>query len=273
MSDYAQPRGSMDMQRGGDDAVKSQPSALRRFAPLVVLVAIAAVILANGWHKHLTLDNVVSLRDRFQGVISGNFFAAILGYIALYAAIVSLSVPGASVMTLAGGLMFGLAFGGLAAVTAATIGATIIFLVARTAFGETLAAKGGAAVDTLRQGFKDNALSYLLFLRLVPAFPFFLVNLVPALAGVPLRTYVIGTFLGIIPGTFAFASIGSGLDSVVTAAKAEQAKCIAAKGASACPLQLGVGQLVTREMLIAFTLLGFVALIPVLAKKWNRRNG
>lgn len=246
---------------------------LRRFAPLLLLALAALVILANGWHRALTIENVVGLRDRFQGFISQNFLTAILGYIAIYATAVGLSVPGASVLTLAGGLMFGLAFGGLAAVIGATLGATLVFLVARTAFGETLAAKGGAAVETLRAGFKDNALSYLLFLRLVPAFPFFLVNLVPALAGVPLRTYILGTFLGIIPGTFAFASIGSGLDSVVQAAKSEQALCLVAKAREACALTLSVGQLVTREMLIAFTLLGLIALIPVVAKKWNRRNG
>ncbi|MFM2422394.1 MAG: hypothetical protein RL291_924 [Pseudomonadota bacterium] len=253
---------------------KSTPqSGWKKFLPLIVLAGLAAVVLINGWHRQLTLENIVGVRDRFQGFIQQNFVLAILGYIATYATAVGLSVPGASLLTLAGGLMFGLAFGGLAAVTGATVGATIIFLVARTAFGETLAAKGGAAVETLRQGFKDDALSYLLFLRLVPAFPFFLVNIVPALAGVPLKTFVIGTFFGIIPGTFAFASIGNGLDSVVMAAKADQAKCIAANGAQACPLSLSPGQLVTKELLIAFTLLGLVALIPVALKKWKRRHG
>jgi uncharacterized membrane protein YdjX (TVP38/TMEM64 family) len=270
-------RAMVDRQMGEADSVATGAAevqgTLKRFLPLIVMAVAAAIVIGNGWHKHLTIENVVGLRDRFQGFVSQNFLVAILSYIAVYATAVGLSVPGASVLTLAGGLMFGLAFGGLAAVTGATIGATIIFLVARTAFGETLAAKGGAAVETLRAGFKDNALSYLLFLRLVPAFPFFLVNLVPALAGVPLKTYVIGTFFGIIPGTFAFASIGSGLDSIVSAAKSEQAACIASKGAAACPFKLSVGQLVTKEMLIAFTLLGLVALIPVVAKKWTRRNG
>ena len=102
-------------------------------------------------------------------------------------------------------------------VVAATIGATIIFLIAKSSFGEALAAKAGPWIGKLRKGFQENALSYLLFLRLVPAFPFVVVNLAPALLGVPLRTYVIGTLFGIIPGTTAYSMAGAGLGSVVEA--------------------------------------------------------
>ena len=113
---------------------------------------------------------------------------------------------------------------------AATIGATMVFLIARTALGETLSARAGPWLAKLSDGFKEDALSYLLFLRLVPAFPFWFVNIAPAVLGVPLKTYVIGTFFGIIPATFAFASAGAGLDSVVVAAKPEYAACVAEGG-------------------------------------------
>ena len=109
----------------------------------------------------------------------------------------------------------------------ATIGATILFLVVNTSFGSTLAEKAGPFVAKLRDGFQENALSYLLFLRLVPAFPFFIVNLVPALLGVPLRTFVIGTGLGIIPGTIAYSLAGSGLGSVIEAQNATYKTCLA----------------------------------------------
>ena len=148
----------------------------------------------------------------------------------VYAITVALSMPGGLVLTVAGGLLFGWLVGGLAAVVGATTGATIVFLVARTALGEALSERAGPWLAKLREGFKEEALSYMLFLRLVPAFPFWFVNIAPAMLGVPLRTYVIGTFFGIIPATFAFASAGAGLDSVIMAAKAEHAACVARKG-------------------------------------------
>ena len=232
-----------------------------------------AVIFLNGWHKLLTLEAIVGVRDRFQSTIVEHRLIALLAFVAAYTVMVSLSLPGASAFTLSSGLLFGWVQGGFAAVIGATIGASIIFAIARTAFGETLAAKAGPQIAKLQEGFKENALSYLLFLRLVPAFPFFIVNIVPALLGVPFRTYLIGTFVGIIPATFAFASIGAGLDSVIASAKAEQAVCLAAKAGAQCPLSIQLANLVTTELKIAFALLSVLALIPVVLKKWRQRHG
>jgi len=254
-------------------AVPASASLWRRLLPPLVIAGLLALVLANGWHRHLTLENVVAARDRFQGLLTDHLLLAVIGYIALYAAAVALSVPGALILTLSGGLMFGWLLGGAAAVIGASIGAIILFLVARTAFGEALRAKAGPSLSRLVEGFRRDAMSYLLFLRLVPAFPFFIVNIAAALLGVPLRTYVIATVLGIIPATFAFASIGAGLDSIVGAAKAEQAACLATRAAALCPLSLSPKSLVTREILIALTLLGIVSLIPVVYKKWSRRHG
>ncbi len=133
---------------------------------------------------------------------------------------VSLSLPGAAVLTLSGGLLLGWQLSAPATIIAATIGATITFLVARYAVGDTAAAKAGPWVEKLSAGFRENAFSYLLFLRLVPAFPFFVVNLVPALLGVPLSTYFVATLVGIVPATTAFSFLGSGLGSVVEAQNA-----------------------------------------------------
>ncbi len=139
---------------------------------------------------------------------------------------------------------------------AATAGATIVFLIARTAVGETFSARAGPWLAKLSDGFKEEALSYMLFLRLVPAFPFWFVNIAPAVLGVPFRTYVIGTFLGIIPATFAFASAGAGLDSVVMAAKNEHAACVALKGADACKLKIHASSLLTKELILALRAIG-----------------
>jgi uncharacterized membrane protein YdjX (TVP38/TMEM64 family) len=130
-------------------------------------------------------------------------------------------------------------------------------------------------MQKVSEGFRDDAMNYLLFLRLVPAFPFWLVNLAPALLGVPRRTYVIGTAIGIIPGTIAFSVAGAGLGSVVEAQNRVYAACLAkgpAHPETACPYKIDTSALVTKELLAAFALLGLVALIPVIYKRWSQRN-
>src|SRR4029077_2980000 len=139
---------------------------------------------------------------------------AALAFIAVYATLVALSVPGAAILTLAGGFLFGTWIGGLCAIIGATLGATAIFLAARAGLGG-LAQRAGRFVGKLEAGFRANAFSYLLVLRLVPIFPFWLINLVPALVGVRLPAFMLATFLGIIPGTFVYASLGNGLPSLV----------------------------------------------------------
>src|SRR5213078_2488285 len=128
--------------------------------------------------------------------------AAVAAYVAIYIIVVALSIPGSLFMTIAGGILFGVAVGGIATV-----------IIAKSACGENLVRRAGPLACKLADGFKADAFNYLLFLRLVPAFPFFLVNLVPALVGVRLPTFVAATFIGIIPGALAFTFLGSGLDS------------------------------------------------------------
>ncbi len=261
---------------GSAPAAAPMPSPDRRysrFVPLAIVAVAMAIAFAMGWHKSLTLENVVAVRDRFHGFLNNHLVAALAAYVVTYAAIVALSLPGASLMTIAGGLMFGMLLGGSAAVIGASAGAILLYIAARSAFGDALRVKAGPFLGRLIDGFKDDALNYLLFLRLAPIFPFFAVNIAAAVLGVPLRTYVIGTAIGIIPGTFAFASVGAGLDSVVAAARSAHSACVAQKGAGACKLSIDPASLLTRELLVAFLLLGTVALIPVAYKKWNRRNG
>lgn len=247
-------------------------SLLRRFGPLVAIAAATAAVFALGWHNHLTLENIVAQRDRFHGVLAAHPILSVAAYMAVYVLSVALSLPGGLILTVAGGLLFGALIGGLAAVFAATAGATIVFFIARTAVGEGFNERAGPWLVKLSEGFKDQALSYMLFLRLVPAFPFWFVNIAPAVLGVPPRTYVIGTFLGIIPATFAFASAGAGLDSVVLAAKNEYAACVALKGSYACKMKIHASSLLTKELLLALLLLGLVALIPVVLKRWRRTH-
>lgn len=259
------------------DASPSKPQAqslLRRFMPLIALAALMALVFAMGWHKYLSFKTIGLNYEALQEFIGRNLLLALLIYVVAYVAVVALSLPGALIMTLTGGLLFGWKVGAPATVIGATIGATVIFLVARTSFGETLAARAGPALSKLRDGFRENAMSYLLFLRLVPAFPFVVVNLAAALLGVPLRTYVTATFLGIIPGTAAYSFAGAGLGSVIEAQNRSYHACLAksSQSADACPYTIDTSALITKELLIAFALLGLVALIPVAMRKWRARH-
>ena len=257
----------------GDAATASASgNSWTRWLPLIVIAGLMALVFAMGWHQYLSFKTIGLNYEALKAYISGNLVLALLIYMALYIVVVALSLPGGLIMTLAGGLLFGWQVGAPATVVAATIGATIIFLVAKTSFGESLASKAGPWMGKLREGFQENALSYLLFLRLVPAFPFVVVNLAPALLGVPLRTYVFGTLVGIIPGTAAYSIAGAGLGSVVEAQNKVYAACIAAKGEGNCTYTIDFSALVTKELVFAGAALGVVALIPV-AVNWFKKRG
>jgi uncharacterized membrane protein YdjX (TVP38/TMEM64 family) len=253
----------------------ARPPLISRLVPLIVLAGAAAVIWGSGALDFISLQKLAEHRERLQSFVAENIVLAMAGYAVLYAAVVALSLPVAAPLTLAGGFLFGWLAGGLATVMAATLGAVLIFLLARGALAGPLSRMAGPRLDKLRQGFQENAMSYLLFLRLVPAFPFWLVNLAPALLGVPLRTYVIATFLGIIPGTFAFALTGAGLDSVLLAQQQAYKQCLAQNASSeACTFDLDPASLLTPELLLAFAALGVVALIPAIVKRvWKDKPG
>lgn len=256
------------------DNPTSALSWLRRLWPLLLLIAAAAFALAMGWHRYLTLQELVERREALRAAIEGSTPLAVLAFMAIYAATIALSLPGGAVLTLAGGFLFGWLLGGTAAIIAATLGAIVVFLVARSALGEPLAARAGPWLSRLRQGFQEDAFNYLLFLRLVPVFPFWLVNLAPALLGVSLKTYALATVIGIIPGTFAFAIAGKGLDSVIAAQQAAHQSCLAKMGSDAeelCPYVLEPGALLTPGLLAGLVALGIVALIPIAVKRFKRK--
>jgi uncharacterized membrane protein YdjX (TVP38/TMEM64 family) len=250
-------------------------SWLKRLWPLLLIAALAALVVAMGWHRYLSMETLVSHREALREAIAGNTALAILSFMAIYAAVVALSLPGGAVLTLTGGFLFGWPAGGIASLVAALAGAVIVFLIARSALGEPFAARAGPWLQRLRAGFQEDAFSYLLFLRLVPVFPFWLVNLAPALLGVGLGTYALATLIGIVPGTFAYAIAGSGLDSIIEAQQAAHQSCLAKAGADAeksCAFRLEPGALLTPEFIAGLVALGIVALIPVAVKRFRGRT-
>jgi uncharacterized membrane protein YdjX (TVP38/TMEM64 family) len=245
---------------------------LKRFLPLALLGLATVAIFATGLHRQISLTALVENEARLRDFLVANGFWGIALFMALYVAVVALSLPAGAVLTIAGGFLFGLFVAGPAIVVSATIGACIVFTVARTAFGATLAERAGPALAKLADGFKADAASYMLFLRLAPVFPFALVNIAPALLGVPFRTFAWTTFVGIMPGTLAFASIGAGLGSVIATQRSALETC-KASGRDDCVLSIAPGDLITQEVLIAFFLLALTALIPVIIKRvMARRN-
>ncbi|ANK81618.1 MAG: hypothetical protein TEF_13050 [Rhizobiales bacterium NRL2] len=232
-----------------------RPGVLRRFGPLALLVLAIAAFFAFGLDDWLSFRAIRDNRDALQAFVAEREVLAVITFIALYATATALSVPGATVLTVTGGFLFGNIFGTVWAVIGATIGATLVFLAARSALGDALRRRAGGRVKRLEDGFRENAFSYLLFLRLVPVFPFFVVNLAPAFLGVPLRTYVAATFIGIIPGGFVYAQVGHGLDSIFRAGG-----------------EPDLGDIFTTDVILAFAGLGLLALLPVAVRRFRARS-
>jgi uncharacterized membrane protein YdjX (TVP38/TMEM64 family) len=232
----------------------------RRYLKFVPLVVVAGGLLGAylfGLHDYLSLDALARQREALLAAVAENRISAALIYVGLYALAVAFAFPAASVLTIIGGFLFGWLAGGLLTALAATLGATALFLAARTALSDTLQQKAGPRLQRLRDGFNQDAFSYLLALRLAPVFPFFVVNIAPAVFGVRLRIFVAATALGILPGTFAYAYLGEGLDSALLAA--------AEAGRS-----LSIGDLATPQLTIALAALACIATIPVIIRKLNR---
>lgn len=259
------------------DSHVQQParSRLWRWLPLGVLAVLTIVATMICWQNSISFKSIGLNYEWLREGVAKNLLVSILIYTAAYTVFVALSLPGALVMTLAGSLVLGWRIGTVATVVGATAGATIVFVVARTSFGTAAAAKLDGWLEKLRQGFQANALSYLLFLRLVPAFPFVIVNLAAAVLGVQLRTYVIGTFLGIIPATTAYSMVGAGLGSAIEAQNRTYHACLARLPPNPlidCPYNISIRDLIPNELIFGLVLLGIFALVPVALKKWRLRN-
>ncbi|GAB5429374.1 MAG: hypothetical protein Devi2KO_28330 [Devosia indica] len=222
--------------------------ALLRFVPLALILVVLVTGLLLGWHRYLTLEYLAAIRTTLKAFASDHGWLAILTYVLAYTVAVSVAFPATWLLTLAGGFLYGIWIGGLLAATGATIGATMLFWAAQTAFGEGLRSRVDGFAGKVAQGFEANAFSYLLALRLAPVLPFAVVNIVPALFKVPLTTYVAATLLGILPGALVYASIGQGLETILAEA-------------AALDRPVGVGDLVTPGM--TFGLLGLALLAAI----------
>jgi uncharacterized membrane protein YdjX (TVP38/TMEM64 family) len=225
-----------------------------RLLPVALLALAAAAFFASGLHRYLTFEALRTHRGELLAWVDAHAVLAALVFVAVYASGIVLLPPSGTLMTVTGGFVFGAVAGTGLVVVGATAGATALFLVARFALGDWLRERAGAGIQRMRAGFRENELSYMLVLRLVPLFPFWLVNLAPAFLGVRLRTFVVGTFLGIIPGTAVFAVFGAGLGSILDANQ-----------------DLSLSGVLTPEIVGALLGLALLALAPVVYKKIKAR--
>jgi uncharacterized membrane protein YdjX (TVP38/TMEM64 family) len=227
----------------------------RRWLPVLVLAAAIAAFFALGLQRYLTWDAFREHRQSLLDWIDRAGVLAPVGFILVYTAVAALSVPGGALLTLAGGFLFGAWLGGAYSLIGATIGGSLVFLIARTSFGGLLRERAGPALRKLEAGFNEDGASYLLFLRLVPLFPFWLVNLVPAFFGVPLRTFVLCSFFGMAPATFVYASVGSGAGALFDAGETPDLRIV-----------------LQGRVLLPLIALAVLALVPVLYKKLKRER-
>lgn len=190
------------------EAAPKPKSLLSRLAPLAVLVAGLIAFFALGGPQYLDLETAQALLRDMNDWVQANLWLAVLAYMVFYALAVSISVPGALWFTIGSGFLFGPFLGTGVAVFGATVGATIIFLAARYAFADWARTKFPGYIKKLQDGFKQDAFSYVMILRLIPALPFFGINIATALLNVPVRAYFFGTLLGVIPGAYVYATVG-----------------------------------------------------------------
>ena len=255
---------------GGAELGAASPAGGRRllvrWLPLIVIVAVSGLVLAMGWHEAF-MAWMIANRSAALDFVREHIVIALAAFALANVAVVVFSVPGGVLLTAIGGFLFGTIVGGLVSLFAATAGAVGVFLAARSSLGGTLTQRAGARLERIAVRFRESAFNYLLFLRLVPVLPFWLVNVAPALVRVGLRVFFWATLIGLAPGTFAFAFIGAGLDSVIAAQEAADPDC-----ANGGVCTIDPSALITWELVAALGALAIVAVIPLLLQQWRSRR-
>ena len=226
----------------------------KRIMPAIILIVGLSLFFILDIDQYFTLNILKENRQWFDDKVNNNLALTIITFITIYIITVAFSLPGATILTISGGFLFGAILGVIFSLIGATVGATILFLLAKSLIGGNLKSKAGPWLSQLEDGFNQNAFSYMLFLRLNPAFPFCIVNLAPAFIGVKLRCYMVGTFFGIMPGTAVFSYLGAGLDKMFE------------KGT-----EVSLATIISFEIIVAFFGLAMLALLPILIKRFQNK--
>lgn len=194
-------------------------SRLLRFIPLLIIIIAIVLVFYFKLDHYLSFESIKTHKDLLLTWIDQYYALSACLFILIYIIVVALSIPGATFLTLTAGFLFGILWGTVYVIISATVGATCLFLIVQLSVGRWLAEKNSRWVTRLQTGFQKNALQYLLFLRLVPLFPFAIVNVVPGILNIKKSTFVIGTLCGIIPGSLIYAMLGNGLGHAFSTGK------------------------------------------------------
>lgn len=234
-----------------DADTQAQPpkKSLMRFAPIAIIVAGLGAAYAAGLHNYLSLETLRDQREVLAGFVEAQPVLAVGAYLAVYVLATTFMLPGALWITIAGGFLFGLVGGSAATVVGATLGASVLFFVARTAIGESLRRRAGPFLKKMEAGFNENAFSYMFAMRFLPVVPFPVANIAPALLGAKARDFIITTFFGIMPGVVAYTWIGAGLGATFDAGGTPDIASFA------------------KNLIPAFAALGVVSLLPAIVKR------
>lgn len=228
---------------------------IRKWLPLIIILFFLGLFLYLDLQRFLSFDALKQHRRMLKAWTNQHYLLSASIFFISYTVLIAVSFPGATFLTLAGGFLFGILWGSVMVVLSATLGATIIFLAVRTALSDWVAAKAGSWVTKMRAGFQEGAFEYLLFLRLVPVFPFWAVNIVPGLLGVRTTTYIVTTFFGIIPGSIVYVSLGNGLGYIFDQNKTPNLFII-----------------FEPNVLIPILLLAVLSILPVVYRKVKRKR-
>jgi len=232
---------------------------LKRYGLLALLIVAVVAVFASGAPRYLSLDALETHESTLRGYIEANLVLALLAFVFVYAAATAVSFPGAVILTLAGGYLFGTWVGGTATVIGATLGSIAVFYVVQTSLGRSLRAKAEANGGTLKKvidGVREGAFGYILTLRLIPAAPFWLVNVAAALANVPLRAYALATLIGIMPATYIYSGVGAGIDALIARGETPD-----------------LGIIFDLNILLPLVALGLLALATTVFQRLRARSG
>ncbi len=224
------------------------------YLPIVFIIVLSFLAWVFNLYHYLSLDALKFHQKALTFFVNQNPILALLSYCIIYISLVSLSIPAATVMTLAGGILFGQWIGTVSVVICATVGATILFMSAKMASSDWITKKAGSWATKMKAGFQANAFFYLLMLRLIPVFPFFAINIGAAFFQIPVRTFFFGTLLGIIPGSFVYVSIGVAVRELIQKPN------------------FTLHAILEPKILFAFIGLGILSLLPIIYKHFKKNN-
>jgi uncharacterized membrane protein YdjX (TVP38/TMEM64 family) len=223
--------------------------------PFAILLLGLVGFFALGLNRQLTLETLSRNEAELTAWVAANRTLAVLTFVAVHTAVIAFSVPVGAAMTAASGFLFGVQLGAPAAMVGTTLGSIVLYLAARSAFYDLYRARASAALARLEEGFRRDGFSYLVFMRVVPVFPSWLVSIVAALLGMRPAVFIAGTLIGIAPGCFVFAGVGADFGVLFRSGQTPD-----------------LGEIFQLRTLLPLIGLGVLALLPVLYRRWRRRT-